>query len=130
VAETATDAHGNTTALAFDAAGRVVGVTDAVDTHTRLVCDLAGRVLEARTVDRVATYAYSLAGRMVACVEPGDAAWTATFGAAGDYEVALRATRSSPARRARLNESPRPNERCLMVRSARIPCLRTCAGYE
>ncbi len=70
----------------FDAAGFVVRMVDAGGVATVVERDPASRVLRTVQPEAVTSYHYTRAGRIDAGVEPGDVAWTATFGSHGTVE--------------------------------------------
>ncbi|WP_040493076.1 DUF6531 domain-containing protein [Ilumatobacter nonamiensis] len=78
-----TDALGHTTTFDYDAHSLLVKLTKPAGVEMILERDAAGRVARKVAGDAVTTHEYTAAGRMRAGSEPGDIAWSATFGAHG-----------------------------------------------
>ena len=110
-----TDALGGATGFDYDAHGLLVRLTVPTGAATTLVRDGGGRVLRTERGDRVSTYTYTAAGRITAGTEPGDVAWSATFGDHGAMAsisdvtgatVSSVTTRSATSRRSPLPTAP------------------------
>ncbi|MEV0820579.1 RHS repeat-associated core domain-containing protein [Nonomuraea rubra] len=65
-----TDFNDRTLAYRFDAAGRLAERVNGAGQTTRYTRDVLGQVVEERSGDRVTTFAYDLAGRLVQAANP------------------------------------------------------------
>ena len=81
------DAFGASTAYAYDESGYLRGIVPA--SGDPIVMELApgGRVLSTVCGEAVSRYDYTEAGRIRGGIEPGDVAWSATFGTHGAMET-------------------------------------------
>ena len=82
-----TDAAGDATTFTYDDGGLLTRLVDPVGVATSLHYDPTGRVERTERAGAVSTYAHTPAGRITAGTEPGDVAWSATFGAHGAVET-------------------------------------------
>lgn len=82
-----TDAVGATTSFEYDEGGLLTHLTDPAGAATVLHYDATGRIERAERGDAVSTYVHTPAGRITAGSEPGDVAWSATFGTHGAPET-------------------------------------------
>ncbi len=78
-----TDELGAVTSFDYDDGGLLRRLVDPAGVATSLQYDSTGRVERAERGSEVSTYQHTPAGRVTAGVEPGDVAWSATFGANG-----------------------------------------------
>lgn len=74
-----TDAAGSRTTFEFDTAGLISRIIDPLGADTRLEYEF-GRVVRSRRGDSLTAYERTAAGRITGGVEPGEVAWSATFG--------------------------------------------------
>ncbi len=77
------DAFGAVTEFEYDPYGHLRGITPATGNPTVMELAPGGRVLRTTCGDATWEYDYTAAGRIRGGVEPGDLAWSATFGAHG-----------------------------------------------
>jgi RHS repeat-associated protein len=80
------DAFGETTTFEYDSHGRLRAIAPPWGASTVLDHDEHGRVVRTQRGDAVWQYGYTAAGRVCRGVEPGDVAWSATFGSHGAIE--------------------------------------------
>ncbi len=80
-----TNALGETSQFEFDPAGLLTRIVDPMGADTRLEYEF-GRVVRSARGETVTEYRRTAAGRITGGVEPGEVAWSASFGAHGTVE--------------------------------------------